>query len=473
MTPKLHPSIAALGLGLCTFLSNQTRAQFVPDDIQVGSTNVDYIDPEFLSEHSRMVFQDAQAAGNLYVALIDPLTGALVSADGKDLLLDTGIAALGNSGLTANGPEWGLDSSGPAVFYEKTGSNGLVQVWRAQGILSGPVQVQQFTTSDVGATSKVVRKEATQPTTAFICKLASTASAAGQVHFIDEASPTFTTQVQGFIASSYLPAWVPGTPDFIYARASGQTTLDLARFNGTTLSSVFLTFGEPGVKKNPVAFHAPELGGELVIGFVKDATALVLFRLVGTTWTQWTALAPPDPVRPYLYSPEVFEAGGVTYIAVSMKDVDLAEGGTDASMWIMSVGATPGQHLYRRVDEGAVSGLAARRFEPEPLVGSEEVFLFYNVVNAGRTQLRRARTGIFKQPTPTLALDPIGPGALQLRTGLTQPGFSYQIETSTTLTNWMNFAAPFAGNGSVFTTNISTSGGTHRFYRVRQIQENP
>jgi hypothetical protein len=69
----------------------------------------------------------------------------------------------------------------------------------------------------------------------------------------------------------------------------------------------------------------------------------------------------------------------------------------------------------------------------------------------------------------TLALDPIGPGALQLRTGLTQPGFSYQIETSTTLTNWMNFAAPFAGNGSVFTTNILTSTAA-RFYRLRQTQ---
>jgi hypothetical protein len=34
----------------------------------------------------------------------------------------------------------------------------------------------------------------------------------------------------------------------------------------------------------------------------------------------------------------------------------------------------------------------------------------------------------------------------------------------------VNFAAPFAGDGSVFTTNISTSGETHRFYRLRQTQ---
>jgi hypothetical protein len=443
-------------------------AQFVPDDIQVGSTSVNYIDPEFLSEHSRMVFQDAQTASSLYAGLIDPLTGTVVSDDGKDLLLDTNIAALGNTGLTANGPEWGLDSGGPAVFYEKTGSNGLVQVWRAQGILSGPVQVQQITGSAVGATSKVVRKEATQPSAAFICKLASTASAAGQVHFIDEATPTLTTLVPGFIASSYLPAWVPGTPDFIYARASSQTTLDLARFDGTTRSSTFLTFGEPGVKKNPVAFHAPELGGELVIGFVKDATALVLFRLVGTTWTQWTALAPPDLARPYLYSPEVFEAGGITYIAVSMKDVDLAEGGTDASMWIMSVGATPGQHLYRRVDEGAVSGQAARRFEPEPLVGSEEVFVFYNTVSGGHTRLRRARTGIYLNPKPSMSLEP---GTL--RTGFTQPGFSYQVETSTTLSGWTNFGTPFPGDGTAKSIPASSGGETPRFYRLRQIQDNP
>lgn len=475
MTPKFHRSLISLLWACLLATLSPLEAQFVPDDIQVGSTSVNYVDPEFLSEHSRIVFQDAQTGGSLYVGVIDPLTGTLVSADGRDLLLDTNIAALGNTGLTANGPEWGLDSAGPAVFYEKMGSNGFVQVWRAQGILSGPVQVQQITTSSVGATSKVVRKEASQPTTAFICKLAGSASAAGPVHFVDEDSPTNTTVVPGFIASSYLPAWVPGSPDFIYARASSQTSLDLARYNATTRSPSWLTFGLAGVKKNPVAFLAPELGGELVIGFVRDATALVLFRFNGTAWAEWTALAPPDPARPYLYSPEVFQAGGVTYFAVSMKDVDLAESGNDAAMWIMSVGATPGQHLYRRVDDGAVTGLAARRFEPEPLVGTEEVFLFYNVVNAGQTRLRRARTGILLNPKPAMTAEASSPPTTKLRTGLTQPGFTYQIETSATLGagSWSNFGSAIPGDGLVHEQSINAGGEPRRFYRLRQTQENP
>ncbi len=156
----------------------------------------------------------------------------------------------------------------------------------------------------------------------------------------------------------------------------------------------FLMLGEPGVKKNPVAFFAPELGGELVIGFVRDGTALVLFRHDGSRWAEWAALAPPDPERPFLYSPEIFHAGGVTYFAVSTKDVDLAEGGNDGAIWIMSVGAVPGRHLYRRIDDGALTGLPARRFEPEPLLGSREVFVYYNAVDSGRTRLRRAHTGI-------------------------------------------------------------------------------
>ncbi len=73
---------------------------FVPGDIQTGSSLADYVDPEFPSEHSRLVFQDAQEGGKLYVGAIDPVTGMLVSSDGKDLLIDTGSVEVSAGGET-------------------------------------------------------------------------------------------------------------------------------------------------------------------------------------------------------------------------------------------------------------------------------------------------------------------------------------------------------------------------------------
>jgi hypothetical protein len=392
-----------LGRGYFVRCTNSSRwtitGRFPIDDIAVGDGAISYVDPEFISQYSRMVFQEG-GTRDVYVSRIDPLTGTLVSADGKDLRVDTQIATLGATGQTFNGPEWGLDSAGPAIFYEKTGANGLVQVWRAEGVLTGPVQIQQLTASSpTGSTSKLVRQDATRPSTAFAFKLASSATAPGPVHWADESDPTTTFLVPGFISSSYQVAWLPGTEDLVYVRFSSQTTVDLARFNGATRTSTFLTFSEPGLKKNPVAFLAPELGGELVIGCVIDGTALALFRQNGTQWIRWTALTPPeDAARPFLYSPEIFQVAGVTYFAVLMKDVDDPEAGNDGAIWLMSVGADPARHLYRRLDDGAVTGLALKRFEPEPFIGTEEVFVFYNVLSGDISRLRRARTGVLLNP---------------------------------------------------------------------------
>jgi hypothetical protein len=67
----------------------------------------------------------------------------------------------------------------------------------------------------------------------------------------------------------------------------------------------------------------------------------------------------------------------------------------DSSIWILGLGTNAAQRIARRVDEGAGSGVAAQRNEPETLVGPHEVFLYYNrQVGAGPAEWRWARTGL-------------------------------------------------------------------------------
>jgi hypothetical protein len=166
-----------------------------------------------------------------------------------------------------------------------------------------------------------------------------------------------------------------------------------------------------------------------------------------------------------MYSPEIFQAGGVTYFAVVMQDSANYLTATEGAIYALGLGADAGNRLARRIDNGT----AANRFEPELLIGTSEVFVYFNV---GGT-LRRARSGIFLNPKSELTIEPATATTATLRTGLNQPGFTYQIETSTSLSGWTNFGSAFPGDGTAKTIPVSTGGEPRRFYRLRQTQDNP
>jgi len=97
------------------------------------------------------------------------------------------------------------------------------------------------------------------------------------------------------------------------------------------------------------------------------------------------------------------------------------------------------------------------------------VFLYYNLGNT----LRRARTGVFTKDMPEMSLTLNGAGTGTLQMGFTRPGFTYQIETSTTLSGWTNHGTAFPGDGNAKTINVNLGGEPRRFYRLRQTQDNP
>lgn len=75
--------------------------EFVVDDQIVSAPGADIPDPEFDALGKRMVWQDPH--GNLWLANMDPVTGAIDPADGRGLLIDQGLYFVQ---LSTNGPEW-------------------------------------------------------------------------------------------------------------------------------------------------------------------------------------------------------------------------------------------------------------------------------------------------------------------------------------------------------------------------------
>jgi len=380
---------------------NAQSDDFVVDDVRVGATDIGYFDPEFLSEVNRMVYQtSANGVQQVWIADLNPLTGLTLSTTGKDVLVDTNVALIGPQFDTTNGPEWGLDSEGVAVFYSKRDADSIVQYWRASNLLPGAVDVMQLThvpgPNGEGAIMGIARKDASRPTTQFIYRYiqAPRFKVEGPARWADETAPDAINDFPRFNGAAAAPSWIEGTDDFVYAMIVAPGKSEIARFNTVSATATVLT-SDTGAKYNIHAFKAPELNGELLIGCVIDRTRFVVFRSDGTRYIPWAELAPPDSGHPYMISPEVFHAGGMTYFAVQMSsnnpdNIGGLPPGTDCAMWIIGLDTNAANQFARRVDEGAVTAAKAYRFEPEVYVGETEVFLYYNL----GTTLRRARTGI-------------------------------------------------------------------------------
>ena len=103
---------------------------FVPEDILIGAPGVTYGDPEFLPFSNLVTFQDTN--NSVWVGRMDGQTGGFSggpAADGREIQVDSPIRPLLDS---KNGPEWGIDASGPAVLYNRLDSSGIPQLWFAR-----------------------------------------------------------------------------------------------------------------------------------------------------------------------------------------------------------------------------------------------------------------------------------------------------------------------------------------------------
>jgi hypothetical protein len=185
-----------------------------------------------------MVFQtSANGVQQVWIAELNPLTGLLVSATGKDLLVDTDVAAIGPQGDTTNGPEWGLDSEGAAVFYSKRDANGVVQCWRASNLVPGGVKAEPLTDLEgpdgEGAIMVIARKDASRPTTQVIYRYipAPRFREGGAARWADETAPDAVHDVPQFNGAAAAPSWIEGTEDFVYAMLVAPRSSEIARFN--------------------------------------------------------------------------------------------------------------------------------------------------------------------------------------------------------------------------------------------------
>ena len=193
------------------------------------------------------------------------------------------------------------------------------------------------------------------------------------------------------------------SPDFLFVkRTPGAPHGQIARANADTGQMTVLTNDE-GQKDDPGLFVSPEFGGEILLVCNVDNRALGIYRDEKrdgkSPWTRIATLTlPPNAPHKFISSPEtIASASGVGGVSsFSLLAHEGKDRNTPGSIWVLGLGKDPAHRFVRRVDHGAVTGAPTVVLEPEPFVGRNEVFIYYNFFDRANGQhgLRRASTGI-------------------------------------------------------------------------------
>jgi len=376
---------------------------FVPDAPFVGEGNGSYIDPEFSEEAGQVVFQDAE--NRVWIGDLDPETGLFRTATGRDHLVDEDITIVFDRPpqgrkFSTNGPEWTGDERGHFVVYTKADAAGVMQQCMAR-LVDGKAEVAQLTRGETDCYGNMPSRfrDGKPPRISYTYDWPIWKAKAAWI-FADR--PGEPHELEGFDYRQ-MSMWSAVSPEFLFIRRpEGASHGQVARSNADTGEVTVLT-GDEGAKDDPGLFRAPEFGGEVLLVCNVDNRALAVYRdLARDGRSPWTRIAtltlPADAPYGFVSSPEAIAPAtgvrGVSYFALLAREGK--DRTTPGSIWVLGFGTDPERRFARRVDDGARTGEAAALLEPEPFVGTREVFVYYNhfALAGGRRGLRRASTGI-------------------------------------------------------------------------------
>ncbi|MCL4201619.1 MAG: hypothetical protein KJ000_03940 [Pirellulaceae bacterium] len=372
---------------------------FVPDAPFVGEIGGSYIDPEFSEAASQVVFQDMQ--NRVWIGDIDPATGLFKTATGRDYLMDQNIVVVFDrppQGRTfsTNGPEWTRDDKGHLVVYTKEDSAGIMQQFAAR-LVEGKSVVAQLTHQEYDCYGNMPSRfqDGKPPRVAYTHDWPIWKAKAAWI-FLDQ--PDAPRELANFDYRQ-MSMWSAVSPHFLFVQKPPGAPYGQIAMSDADRGEVRVLTDDPGMKNDPGLFNAPEFGGELLLVCNVDNSALAIYRDEKkdgkSPWKRIATLTLPDdaPYR-FISSPETIASatgvGGVSYFSLLARENK--ERNSRGSIWVLGLGTDEANRFARRVDDGTSSAV----LEPEPFVGKDEVYVYYNAYNAAAREngLRRAATGI-------------------------------------------------------------------------------
>jgi hypothetical protein len=332
--------------------------------VRMGFSEGSYIDPEFYSSKNLAAFTDEK--GQIWLAMLDPVTGTFISSDGKDILVDEEVTPLR---ISFNGPEFGVDRHGWALVYTKNIKN-TPQIWKAT-IEHEAVRKTPVTTDSVSRLSVLASKSVSSETIRLLYSSGGVSRADGRITWLDEDDPDATETVVDITDVGV--RWIDTTRAFTFSRMSGPEKGQIALYDTETAMATTIT-NTQGTKSYSYGWIAPECDEILVMVVVDNARIEVYKDNGGTYWDCVSTLRIPEESQYNIIgSPEPFIAGKKSYISLVIKE---SEGYSPAEVWVWGI-EEGDNHVALRCSDGQGDVI---RSDPESFIGQQKVFIYYNVL---------------------------------------------------------------------------------------------
>lgn len=364
--------------------TNESVSDTVQVTVQDNGVTVDrlnpvgesYIDPEIHPLRGELVYQ---TFGKVWVGAVNLTDGKFVSAMGQDAFIGDTVSLTESK----NGPEYGLDSGGVAIFYNSTGSDGSLQFSRAAELGERQYDVQQLTPNGNDRINQLASQDETSDTTYLVyardADVPGAVDATGFIAYLDENAPG---------ADQDVTAVRPGFAGFRWLRGSTQFTTTVAE-DGPDRGQIKLVdaatgeerviTNDTGIKFDPYPWFAPEFGGAIAVQATVNQTDIAIYVDEGKEmFTQVAVLPPPDTtLLGYVQSAEPFVSQeGISYISLTLKDnpgsifTDVSE----SEIWIYGIEDGADRFTLKCGDDI----LGKVRHEAEMVSGENQVLVYYN-----------------------------------------------------------------------------------------------
>lgn len=378
--------------------------------VRISPAGQAYIDPEVSPMPNSALLTYQAAGGDIYLARLDPDTGLFVSSEGKDILIDTDGA---RPIETFNGPEFGYDATGWALYYAKP-HNDVVQIWRARLQTDGSVETTPLTSGPRHQTQLVSRNGAAPQT--YVAAIQGTWQNGNAVYF-DTAQPDVTVPFEIIENGIAGVRWVDQSYLITFSEREGANRGQVMLLDAASNSDPVMITNDAGDKTDPYGWYATDFGQrELLVVAIVDNSAAAVYRNTGGDYYERiaTLTPPPDAQFSFVSSAEPFVVGGKSYISLVIKNATSnRDQFSDSEIWLFDLNDDPATRYTERCDSGE-PGLS--RSDPEVFIGTERVFLYYNVLSGeGVTpyETRRCASNLGSDGVPLVAPQPTTSAAQQ------------------------------------------------------------
>lgn len=383
-----------IAFAVLTLWTGQSKAQtFHVDDVVISDTTTGYIDCELVEYNDSLFMTYALSNGNMWVGFVNPQTGLFISNFGKNRYLGGPWAPIS---MITNGPEFGWSANGPYAYFTKMKPNGKSGIYKVKYpfVSNTSQEILLDTSYSYAGVCGSFQSNLSEPNLWFY---------RGQLHSNNSQwlpgtvknvwMNTQTNQITQLQKSPITTIrWAYNTPFITYSNIDTATGIRQVFILNTTTNTFEQATFDATNKTDPWGFTAPEYNNEFCIAANIDNRLLRIYRKIGNVWTAVDSLTLPKVNNSDTLMTSVEPIyGGLGINGISYFTVEAFNSGNNyRSIWLLGLG----NHLQRRLDEGAVSGSLKERYDPESIIGNNELYVYYSE-QASTSRIRRCKTGIF------------------------------------------------------------------------------